>query len=91
MYAVMSYEYEVDGQTYQSSTMSVDGVDGVHYPADLELVDRFDPGDSLDVFFNRAEPSEACLRPGRYGEVPVLIVVGTVIAAVGVFILWQAI
>jgi len=90
MCAIMSYEYEVDGQTYKSNTISVDGVDGLHYPADLKLVDRYNPGDSLDVFFNRVEPSEACLRPGRYGEVPVLVVVGTVIAVAGVLILWQA-
>jgi hypothetical protein len=86
----MQYEYTAEGQRYQSSQLSYSMVDGMSAESWAEgIVDRYQPGSSVEVYYNPAKPDDAVLEHsgGGLGRLLVLILGGVELILVVILVL----
>ena len=75
----IQYEYIAEGQSYQSAQLSYSMVDGMSAEGWAEgIVDKYQPGSNVQVYYNPAKPADAVLEhaSGGLGRILVLILGG---------------
>ncbi|KIA79766.1 hypothetical protein QR66_14125 [Chromobacterium piscinae] len=86
--AVVSYRYQVNGQTYSSSAIRIPdiGFGGSQTLAE-DLARRYPANASIPVRYNPAKPEQACLETGAHWSVRAGQLLMLLFAAAGVFLL----
>ena len=81
-YAVVFYEYMVNGQRLQSNRIRFGSDLGYGWTSPAQkTVDQYPPGAMVEVFFNPADPSEAVLQRTAQGANRIFLFIAFVILA----------
>lgn len=85
----LTYRYTVESEEYAGvSNLGAPGFGGKRkrYDAASNLIEQFQPGDPVKVFYNLDQPSESTLSPSVSWEVYVRMATGALLFVCGLFV-----
>lgn len=83
------YRYTIDNEEYTgSSHLGAPGFGGKRkrYDVASNLIEQFQPGDSIDVFYDPDQPSESTLSPSVSWDVYVKLATGALVFTIALFV-----
>ena len=78
--ANVEYEFEVDGQTYRSSSVRTRGTSTKHQSDAVSVLERFPKGSVCTVYYKQGSPDQSFLEAG-VGTVNYIIVISPLVFA----------
>ncbi len=88
--ANIDYAYNVGGVQYSSGQLNIIGSASSRDPSYIQgLVNQYPVGESVQVYYNPATPSQAVLQPGVQSGSYALVVFGLIFALVGLFVAFK--
>lgn len=87
----IQYRYQVDGNEYTGSTISLGGLLGSfgHYEWVYDLIKEYPVGVRVTVFYNPRKPKASCLRKDGWPIIYVLFFAGLFFSYAGYYNLWR--
>jgi tetratricopeptide (TPR) repeat protein len=83
--ADVEYVYTVDGGEYQSNRVTFRDKDGLNLKDALKLMNKYRHQHAVTVYYNRVDPQQAILDPYNIGDISIPLMVGGLLAVLGLF------
>lgn len=81
--AEVMFEYNVDGKTYTSNRVVMEGFSSSKRSYAEKVVERYPEGEAVTVYYDPTDPTMAVLEPGKVGGAFIPFVVGGMFVIVG--------
>lgn len=88
-HAEVSYQYNADGRSYTGERVSFGQYGSSNRSHASDIVNRYKPGSTVQVFYKYDEPSVAVLETGAGFGVWMLVIIGSIFSIAGVVMFWK--
>jgi len=88
-HAEVSYQYTAEGRSYTSDRVSFGQYGSSDRDHAQDIVNRYQSGETVQVFYKFDDPSVAVLEPGIGFGVWIFTIVGVIFSVLGVVMFWK--